>query len=64
MCCLDRQVCVVNPLAMDRACTTFAIDLLCRHWWSGIAVARMSCDVFLFFPPISDTSTYPIRIGI
>ena len=24
MCCLDRQVCVANPLAMDRACTIFA----------------------------------------
>src|SRR5258707_25296 len=55
-CCLDRQVYVANPLAMDRACTIFAIDLLCRRWWSGIAVAKMSSDVFLFFLPISDTS--------
>jgi hypothetical protein len=41
---------------MDRACTTFAIDLLCRHWWGGIAVAKMPSDFFLFFLPISDTS--------
>src|SRR5271166_411935 len=51
-CCLDRQVCVAHPLAMDRACTIFAIDLPCRRWWSGIAVAKMSSDVFLFFLPI------------
>jgi hypothetical protein len=49
---------------MDLACTIFATDSPCKHFYVGIAPATMSSGVFRFFPLISDTFVQTIPIGI
>ncbi len=49
---------------MDLACTIFATDSRCKHFYVGIAPATMSSGVFRFFPLISDTFVQTIPTGI